>query len=335
MAQKTILVTGGTGAIGSNLVKKLIELDDFDKLVILDNNSSGHSDNLIENEKVIIVEGDIADDATLERAFNEEITHVYHLAANFANQSSVDYPVKDLTTNGLGIVKLLEKCVEHDIQKILYSSSSCVYKPVRGAFSETSPIMLSTPYSITKMLSEYYITFFNKHKGLPAVIVRYFSNYGPGDYPGKFRSVIPNFLWKARNNEPLIITGTGEETRPFTYIDDIVDGTIAAMEKSESKVVKSYYTHPHDEHDNLIYNIGTETITRMTELAELINELTGNTAGIEYVPRRDWDEMPHRAVDASKAKRELDFEATVSLEDGLQKTLEWFDSDSFNKEHIR
>ncbi|MFT5036459.1 MAG: UDP-glucose 4-epimerase [Candidatus Azotimanducaceae bacterium] len=335
MTGKTILVTGGTGAIGSNLIKQLTTSQAYDKLVILDNNSSGHADNIQESENIVVVNGDICDEAVLEKAFSEGITHVYHLAANFANQNSVNYPVKDLTTNGLGVVKLLEKCVEHDVKKILYASSSCVYKPVVGAFSETSPIMLSTPYSITKMLSEYYVTFFNKYKGLPAVIVRYFSSYGPGDYPGQFRSVIPNFLWKATHNEPLIITGTGKETRPFTYIDDIVNGSIAAMDNSGDRIVKSYYTHPHEADDNLIYNIGTETTTEMIELAEKINALTGNTAGIEYVERRDWDEMPHRGVDASKAKKELNFDATISLDEGLQKTLEWFKSDAFNKGHIK
>jgi len=335
MKKKVILVTGGTGAIGSNLVKRLLELDDFEKLVILDNNSSGHVDNIGEHKKVVLVVGDITNDETLEKAFNERITHVYHLAANFANQSSVDYPVKDLMTNGVGIVKLLEKCVEYNVKKVLYSSSSCVYKPVEGNFSETSPIMLSTPYSITKMLSEYYVTFFNKFHGLTAVIVRYFSSYGPGDYPGKFRSVIPNFLWKALHKEPLTITGTGEETRPFTYIDDIVNGTIAAMENSGERIVKSYYTHPHIEDDNLIYNIGTETRTRLVDLAEKINALTGNTADIEFVERRDWDEMPHRGVDASKAKKELNFEATISLDEGLKKTIAWFKSDQFNQDHIK
>lgn len=334
MSSKNILITGGTGAIGSNLVKRLVELDDFDLLVILDNNSSGHADNAVLHDNIVYVYGDICDDATLDRVFEHDITHVYHLAANFANQLSVDFPVKDLTTNGVGIVKLLERSVKHNVQKFLYASSSCVYKPTGEPFTETSPIMLSTPYAITKLLSEHYVTFFNKYKGLPAVIVRYFSSYGPGDYPGKFRSVIPNFLWSARQGHPLTITGTGEETRPFTYVGDIVEGTIIAMEKSQSKILDSHYTHPLHEEDNLVYNIGTETATKMSDLANIVNELCGNQSEVVYIPRRDWDVVPHRPVNASKARKELGFESQVSLEEGLKKTLEWFNSEGFNKNHV-
>jgi UDP-glucose 4-epimerase len=335
MSDKIILVTGGTGAIGSNLVKRLVERNDFEKLIILDNNSSGHADNAVTHDRVVYVHGDICDDAILDTLFEHDITHVYHLAANFANQLSVDFPVKDLTTNGIGIVKLLERSVKHKVQKFIYSSSSCVYKPTGKPFSETSPLMLSTPYAITKLLSEHYVTFYNKFRGLNAVIVRYFSSYGPGDYPGKFRSVIPNFLWSAMHGAPLMITGTGEETRPFTYVDDIVEGTIIAMEKSPHRIVKNHYTHPLEEDDNLVYNIGTETATKMADLATIVNALCGNKSEIVYVPRRDWDVVPHRPVDASKAKRELGFEANTSLEEGLQKTLEWYMSDAFNKSYIQ
>lgn len=335
MSDKRILVTGGTGAIGSNLVRRLIEQNDFDALFVLDNNSSGHKDNLSAHKNVFYIYADICDDAVLDELFQDGITHVYHLAANFANQSSVDNPVKDLTTNGLGIVKLLERSSRHGVKKLLYTSSSCVYKPTGEPFTETSPLLLSTPYAITKLLSEEYVTFFNKHKGLPAVIVRYFSNYGPGDYPGRFRSVIPNFIWKALHGEDLTITGTGDETRPFTYVDDIVTGTIAAMEKSPEKILKSHYTIPLDQNDNLIYNIGTEQEIKMIDLATKINELCGGKSKIVFVPRRDWDVVLHRPVSAGKARRELGFEAMTSIEEGLKKTIEWFNSDSFNRDHVK
>jgi UDP-glucose 4-epimerase len=334
MSNKRILVTGGSGAIGSNLVRSLLLRADTECIVTLDNHSSGHRENISDDKKLILVEGDICDDAILEQAFSHGITHVYHLAANFANQNSVNNPVRDLTTNGLGIVKLLEKSVTHNVQKFLYSSSSCVYKPAGEPFKETSPIMLSTPYAITKLLSEEYVTFFNKYKKLPAVIVRYFSNYGPGDYPGRFRSVIPNFLWKAMHGEPITITGTGEETRPFTYVSDIVDGTIAAMEKSPLKIVENHYSLPIDESDNLIYNIGTEKTISMNELAKKVNALCGGKSEIVFVPRRDWDVVPHRPVDASKARRELGYEARVSIDEGLRKTYEWFMSEHFNRDRV-
>ena len=334
MSSKKILVTGGTGAIGSNLVRHLAVNDEFEHLYVLDNNSSGRIDNLLNDSRITFVQGDVGNDAVLDSIFANGITHVYHLAANFANQSSVDNPVKDLMTNGVGIVKILERSYKSNVQKFLYSGSSCVYKPTGEPFSETSPLLLSTPYAITKLLSEYYLTFFNKYRKLPAVGLRYFSSYGPGDYPGKFRSVIPNFIWKALNGEDLTITGNGEETRPFTYIDDIVQGTYMAMENSPSNFVESYYTHPLNPDDNLIYNIGSEKEVRMIDLAEKINRLCGNKSKIVFVPRRDWDVVLHRPVDASKARRVLGYEAETSIDEGLQKTLDWFKSDAFNKAHV-
>ena len=331
---KNVLVTGGTGAIGANLVKKLSEQKDT-KVIVLDNNSSGYHNNLIQKDNVTFVKGNICDNWVIDQAFTHDITHVYHLAANFANQSSVDFPEKDLTTNGIGIVKLLEASVKNNVKKFLYSSSSCVYKPVDSPFVEHGPIALTTPYAITKLLSEYYVTFYNKFKGLPCVIVRYFNNYGPGDYPGKFRSVICNFFWKDLNNEPLVITGDGSETRPFTFVDDIVDGTMTAMEKSKEKIVENFYTHPIEEDDNLIYNIANPEIVKIKDLAEKVNALCGNSAGIEYQPRRNWDVIPNRSVSIDKAKKELQFNPKTNIDEGLKKTLDWFNSKEFKNENTR
>ena len=332
---KNILVTGGTGAIGSNLVKKLTEKGSADKTVILDDNSSGYHNNLTQKDNIIFVKGNICNDWVLEQAFSHDISHVYHLAANFANQSSVDYPEKDLMTNGVGIIKLLEASVKNNVEKFLYSSSSCVYKPVDSPFVEHGPIALTTPYAITKLLSEYYVTFYNKFKGLPAVVVRYFNNYGPGDYPGKFRSVICNFFWRALKNKPLIITGDGNETRPFTFVEDLVDGTIIAMEKSEHKTLENFYSHPIDKDDNLIYNIANPEVVKIKDLAEKINSLCGNTAGIEYQPRRNWDVIPNRSVCIEKASKELGFRPKINIDEGLEKTLSWFSSEKFKKENTR
>ena len=151
---KTILVTGGAGAIGSNLVNTII--DNCEKLIILDDFSSGHSDNLeyLNSEKVHIVDGDICVQSVIDKAFSYGINQVYHLAANFANQNSVDNTEKDLRTNGVGIVKVLQASVENKIEKFLTTSSSCVYKPSNNPFIETASIELTTPYAITKMLSE-------------------------------------------------------------------------------------------------------------------------------------------------------------------------------------
>ena len=329
---KTILVTGGAGAIGSNLVNTII--DNCEKLIILDDFSSGHSDNLeyLNSEKVHIVDGDICTQSVIDEAFSYNINQVYHLAANFANQNSVDNTEKDLRTNGVGIVKVLQASVENKIEKFLTTSSSCVYKPSNNPFIETASIELTTPYAITKMLSEYYTSFYSKFHNLSSVIVRPFNSYGPGDLPGRFRSVVPNFFIKAMNGLPLVITGDGSETRPFTYVQDIVNGLICAMNNSPNVKLKTFGGHPVDEDDSLVYNIGNDTSITILELAEKINEICQNKAGVEFIPRRDWDKFPKRAVQLDKSKNDLNFEIQYDVDTGLKLTYEWFKTQNFKLE---
>ena len=329
---KTILVTGGAGAIGSNLVNTII--DNCEKLIILDDFSSGHSDNLeyLNSEKVQIVDGDICVQSVIDKAFSYGINQVYHLAANFANQNSVDNTEKDLRTNGVGIVIVLQAAVENKIEKFLTTSSSCVYKPSNNPFIETASIELTTPYAITKMLSEYYTSFYSKFHNLSSVIVRPFNSYGPGDLPGRFRSVVPNFFIKAMNGLPLVITGDGSETRPFTYVQDIVNGLICAMNNSPNVKLKTFGGHPVDEDDSLVYNIGNDTSITILELAEKINEICQNKAGVEFIPRRDWDKFPKRAVQLDKSKNDLNFEIQYDVDTGLKLTYEWFKTQNFKLE---
>ena len=148
---KTVLVTGGAGAIGSNLVKTL--LDQGIKVILLDDFSSGMPANLkdMSSENIEIVDGDICDQKIIDEAFAYGIDYVYHLAANFANQNSVDNPQKDLKTNGLGTLKVLQACVDNKVKKFLLASSSCIYKPGKGRFIEHGPTQFQTPYAITKI----------------------------------------------------------------------------------------------------------------------------------------------------------------------------------------
>tara|TARA_R100000908_G_C3756644_1_gene151466 strand:- start:3932 stop:4915 length:984 start_codon:yes stop_codon:yes gene_type:complete len=322
-----ILVTGGAGAIGSNLVKKLIELDN--KVVIIDDTSSGNLNNLVDVEDSIsVVQGSIVNESCINEAFSYDIDEVYHLAVNFANQNSVDNPEKDLMTNGIGTVKILEASVQHKVKKFLLSSSSCVYRPADKPFAEKDDIELTTPYAITKMLSEYYVSFFSKFHNLPSVMVRYFNNYGPGDVPGQFRGVVPNFMYKAMNNEPLPITGDGSETRPFTFVDDIVSGTIKAMDNG-TRISPSFSGHPLKSDNNIVYNIGSDKSYTILEFAETLNKVCGNSAGIEFLPKRNWDMFPKRAVNNDKAREELDFDITHDLTQGLTITYDWFKKQNF------
>src|SRR3990170_3102888 len=223
---KVILVTGGAGAIGSNLTRTIAGLG-AKIVIVLDNLSSAERWNIPSLSNVMFVEGDIRDEVKLKRVFFEKPEYVFHLAAFFANQNSVNYPEIDLDVNGMGTLRLLEYSLFTGVKRLIYASSGCsIYGsstplPLREEFMSMN---LSSPYQITKMLGELYCNFFKNHHGLKVVKARFFNSYGPGEVPGQYRNVIPNFIYWAVKGEALPITGTGEETRDFTYVGDIVDG---------------------------------------------------------------------------------------------------------------
>ncbi len=307
---KTILVTGGAGAIGSNLVKALLGLE-VGRVAVLDNLTSGRRDLLDEDGRLRLYVGDVGDDEMLHLIFKENrIDLVFHLAANFANQNSVDHPRRDLTTNGLGTLKLLEYAKRSGVERFLYTSSSCIYGGKEVSLSEeATDFNLDTPYAITKLLGERYVDFFHDFHGLKTVILRYFNAYGPGEYPGRYRNVIPNFFGRAASGKPLIITGTGEETRDFTFVDDTVGLTLRAAVDDRAL--------------GRVYNVGSGRETSIRELADKINGLTGNKAGVEYAERRGWDRIPRRLANIGRAGNELDYRPTIGLDQGLIRTWEW------------
>lgn len=307
---KTILVTGGAGAIGSNLCARLLAAG-AGRVVVLDNLTSGRRGLLPVDQRLVLHVGDVADDEMLHLVFGEnDIDLVFHLAANFANQNSVDHPRRDLNTNGLGTLKLLEYSTRAGVERFLYTSSSCVYGGKSGALKEAeTDFNLDTPYAITKLLGERYVNFFRDHHKLSTVILRYFNAYGPGEYPGRYRNVIPNFFKLAASGHPLTITGNGEETRDFTFVGDSVNLTLTAA------------VHPAAE--GRVYNVGSGKETTINRLAELINGLTGNTAGVVRTPPRDWDHIPTRLADISRAGDELGYGPTVELEEGLDQAWQW------------
>jgi nucleoside-diphosphate-sugar epimerase len=172
------------------------------------------------------------------------------------------------------------------------------------------PLHLDTPYQIHKLLGEFYCNYFYDYYKLPVAIARYFNVYGPGEVPGKYRNVVPNFMWWALHKQPLPIEGTGEETRDFTYIGDIVDGTLrlGALEEAVGET----------------FNLASNTETKIIDLAKLINEITGNEAGITFKPRRIWDRSTRRRASIEKAMKKLGYKPHTDLRRGLQLVYKWF-----------
>jgi nucleoside-diphosphate-sugar epimerase len=311
---KTILVTGGAGCVGSNLCRKLSELE-AKEVIILDDLSSAYEWNIPKARNISFVKGSILDDEMLKRVFKKRPQYVYHLAAHFANQNSVDNPEKDLLVNGLGILKVLEHAQLVDVDRFVYSSSGCgVYGlDSKMPFEEHDiSISLHTPYQVTKLLGELYTNYFHNLYEMPVVNARFFNVFGPGEVPGRYRNVIPNFMFWAMNGQPLPITGDGSETRDWTYVGDIVDGLLS-MGVKEQAVGQAI-------------NLGSSREHKVVDMARMVNELTGNKAGIKFVERRDWDVKKRLCSSIGRAQTVLDYEPTVSFEDGLKSVRSWFNS---------
>lgn len=316
---RVILVTGGAGAIGTNLCHALS--DAGAKMVIaLDDLSSGFTWNIPNRRNIMFVRGCVTDDTDLKRVFFEKPSIVFHLAAFFANQNSIDYPEKDLKVNGFGTLKMLEYSLMNKVERFVFASSGC------SIYGSTAPLPLkeefmslnlSSPYQITKMVGELYCNFFYNHHGLPVVKTRFFNSYGPGEVPGQYRNVIPNFIYWAMQGETLPITGTGEETRDFTYVEDLIDGLLRGG-CFESAIGKEF-------------NLASGVETRIVDLAKMINKEVGNKGGITHLERRKWDTKPRLLASVERAKELVGYEPRVDFKTGLGRTIEWFRK---NWEHI-
>jgi nucleoside-diphosphate-sugar epimerase len=310
---RLILVTGGAGCIGSNLTRALADLGA--RVIVLDDLSSAERWNVPTHPNVTFVRGSILDDETDRHVFRERPRQVFHLAALFANQNSVEHPEQDLTVNGLGTLRMLQYAQLTGVERFIFASSGCsVYgsKAPLPLDEEFVSIDLDTPYQITKLLGELYGNFFKNFYGLPIVRARFFNVYGPGEVPGRYRNVIPNFIFWARHRQPLPITGTGQETRDFTYVDDIVDGLLrcGAVPDAVGEAV----------------NLASGREVTVQDIADTINGLVGNEAGVLYTNRRRWDQITRRRASVEKARRLLGYEPRTQVKDGLLKTLAWFDA---------
>lgn len=311
-----VVVTGGAGAIGSMLVRRLLTMG-AESVTVVDDLSSGYLWLLPEDPRVKFIEADVANLFELDIAAKEPL--IFHMAAFFANQNSVDHPLDDLHTNGKGTLTTFMWAAQKSARRVVYASAGCsiaghgIEAPIR----EDMPVslFLDTPYQITKALGEFYANYYLER--VSSVRCRFFNSYGPSEVPGRYRNVIPNFIWWAMNGKPLPITGTGEETRDFIYVEDMVDGLIRCGVVPQA-------------HGRAL-NLGTGIQTKIIDLANMVNELTGSGAGVEFRPRRSWDHSKTRQADISEAKKTIGLNPTVPVSEGVRRTVKWFCD---NREHI-
>ena len=316
---RNILVTGGAGAIGSNLVIALSELVGDDGIIIvLDNLSAIKGDEPLDLpplSNMMFVKGDVRNDIDLKRVFREKPSMVYHLAAFFANQNSVDYPENSADVDIQGMIKLLDLAQFTNIDRFIYASSGCA---IYGSYGEMPlkedfiSMHLTTPYQINKMAGEMYSNFYYHHYGLKTVNCRFFNSFGPGEVPGQYRNVIPNFVYWSMLKKALPLTGTGDETRDFTYVLDLVQGLLKA----------GYY----EDAVGKAFNLASGKETKIKDMISMVNNATGNTTPITQFPARKWDTKKRLLASIELANELIDYEPIISFSDGLESNFKWFEN---------
>ncbi|MEQ1849559.1 MAG: NAD-dependent epimerase/dehydratase family protein [Candidatus Peribacteraceae bacterium] len=307
----TILITGGTGAIGSALSRQILSETESD-LVILDDYSSSNPalvQDIVGSGRVQFIEGSVTDDVALLKAFAKKPGTVFHLAANFANQNSVDHPIRDTEVNSIGTIKVLEQSRLSGVEKFVFASSSCVYGNATSFAVDTRDFHLDTPYAVNKLHGEYLAHFYHDYHDMNVTVLRYFNSFGPGELPGQYRNVVPNFFALAMQGKPLPITGNANIARDFNYVENTIRATLLAAESQESK--------------GRILNIGSGQETKIVDLASMINDITGNTAGIVMHEARSWDTIERRCADISETEKVLGYTPIIDLRKQLESTYEW------------
>jgi len=315
-----ILITGGAGFIGSNLVDALMAQGH--EVTVLDNLSVGKIQNIahhLESERFHFVNDSILNVTTLERLIRQSDL-IYHLAAVVGVKYVVEDPLNAIITNVRGTENVLELAYKYWVRTVIASSSEIYGKSTEVPLQEDGDRLLGPTtverwsYSDAKAIDEYFAFAYAK-KGLPVTVVRYFNAYGPRLDPLGYGSVVARFFTQALRGEPLTVYDDGNQTRCFTYVADTVEGTILAGTVKEAS--------------GMVFNIGSSRETSIRSLAQMIKELTGSSSEIVYVPYTSaygshFEETRRRVPDTTRAKEVLGFEARTSLEEGLRRTLAWF-----------
>jgi UDP-glucose 4-epimerase len=302
LSDQSILITGGAGFIGSHLTNTLI-IDN--NVTVYDSLTTGSRTNI--SEEATLIEADIRDEQTLTQAF-ADVDIVFHEAALVSVGQSIETPGESHSTTATGTVNVLEAARKTDTRVVLASSAAIYGHPESTPIDEAHPLDPTSPYGLDKLTADHYTRLYNDLYGLDTVSLRYFNVYGPGQTSGDYAGVITVFIEQALNHDPITVHGDGDQTRDFVFIEDIVQANLLAAKT---------------EHVGAAYNIGTGESITIRELAELIRDITNSDSEIVHTEPRDGD-IEHSKADISKATEQLAFEPTVSLREGLKRTIEWY-----------
>lgn len=313
--QKTILVTGCAGFIGSNFIKQFKRKFQKAKIIGIDDFSTGREDAI--DSSVIFYKGSILNERLLEKIFSKhKLECVFHFAALPRVSYSVKQPRQTSEVNIVGTVALLEASKNHHVKRFIYSSSSSVYggaKKLPTKESENFPNPKS-PYAVQKYIGELFCKIFSELFGLDTVCLRYFNVFGPGQYgDSPYSTVISAWLESVYfpKKKKAFIEGDGNQSRDFCYVDNVVLANILAMESKRK-------------FNGEILNVAYGSQTKINEVKRLMEKYTGKNLNLEKRPPRLGD-VRHTRADISKARKLIGYNPQINFEDGLVKTKEWFE----------
>ncbi|MEZ5423997.1 MAG: SDR family oxidoreductase [Pyrinomonadaceae bacterium] len=310
----TVLVTGGAGFIGSNLADRLIQKGA--RVRILDNFSTGFRENLEEiSGSFEFIEGDVAD-ATVVASAIKDVEIVFHEAALPSVPRSVEDPVSTHQACVEGTFNLLLAAKDAGVRRFVYAASSSAYgdQPTLPKSETMAPAPMS-PYAVAKLTGEYYASAFYRVYGLETVSLRYFNVFGPRQNPSSpYSGVISRFIDALMTNTRPVIYGDGEQSRDFTFIDNVVDANLKAASSA---------TAP-----GLVMNAANGERISLNSLLSTLKEITGKDIDAEYLDPRTGD-VKHSQADNSLAVQTLGYKNLVGLEEGLRKTLAWWQNSRF------
>ena len=319
LSNKTILVTGGAGFIGSNLCEALLEKEN--QVICLDNFATGKRENIkefLEDSNFTLIDGDIRKLADCLKA-TKDVDYVLHQAALGSVPRSIKDPITSNDVNVNGFLNMLVASRDNGVKRFVYAASSSTYGD-----SESMPKVEDvigkplSPYAITKYVNELYADIFSKTYGLETIGLRYFNVFGRKQDPkGAYAAVIPKFVSQLMKGESPVINGDGNYSRDFTYIDNVIQANLLSLVTTNEEAINTVY--------NVAYGDRNTLNDLMRYLKEYLSEFDSKISSIEVVngPNREGD-IPHSHASIDKAMQFLDYNPQFSLQKGLQEAVKWY-----------